>query len=149
LRTRAESVTRLQGRLLLDWLLWHFVLDRPERTSNWNNDEPSNRFATSQPTSFAAICVPGHFWIRKTSSWKRQGRKYPAFSSCLYKIFRISWCSVSCYCCGKLESPKSCDIQTICAIMKEIRAVTGMARFLELRTRNWFPAYYADQSNQS
>jgi len=33
-----------------------------------------------------------------------------------------------CYFGGKIESQKGCEMQTICAIMKEIRAVTGMAR---------------------
>jgi len=32
---------------------------------------------------------------------------------------------------GKFEAQKSCEIQTICAIMKEIRVVTGMARNLQ------------------
>jgi hypothetical protein len=35
---------------------------------------------------------------------------------------------VHCYVGGKFETPKSCEIQTIYAIMKEIRAVTGLAR---------------------
>jgi hypothetical protein len=43
-----------------------------------------------------------------------------------------------CYCCGKLESPKGCEIQTIYAIMKEIRAVTGMARFPQLVADDFF-----------
>jgi hypothetical protein len=33
-----------------------------------------------------------------------------------------------CYLGGKFESQKSCEMQTICSIMKEIRAVKGMAR---------------------
>jgi len=36
-----------------------------------------------------------------------------------------------CYVGGKFETSKSREMQTICAIMKEIRAVTGMARYIE------------------
>ena len=40
-----------------------------------------------------------------------------------------------CYVGGKIETQKGCEMQTICAIMKEIRAVTGMGRFMAFQNR--------------
>ena len=102
----------------------------------WNNCGDRTGFiwaGRSVTRAQMAVFFIKHFWRINPIAFKKKGRVIlapPFFIPTLPIGVKSLWAEsfAHCYVGGKFETPKSCEIQTICAIMKENRVVTGMAR---------------------